>query len=139
MVIPYLTFHGNCAEALAFYQTVFGGQAKPPMLYGDYLPEGLNPVPEGFSAWIMHAELDLCGATVWLADEAPAPALGDNIKLTATLPTAQAAQAVFSALAQGGRVSLPPTDTFYSSFHAAVIDKFGIHWNLVAEAPPTAP
>jgi PhnB protein len=33
----------------------------------------------------------------------------------------------------GGKVTLPPTDTFYSTFHAAVKDKFGVDWNIVAD------
>ncbi len=34
------------------------------------------------------------------------------------------------------RVVLPPTVTFYSVFHAAVMDKFGVNWNVVAEEAP---
>ena len=26
--VPYLTFNGNCAEALEFYAEVFGGEAQ---------------------------------------------------------------------------------------------------------------
>ncbi|WP_395547665.1 MULTISPECIES: hypothetical protein [unclassified Lacrimispora] len=32
------------------------------------------------------------------------------------------------------RVVLPPTET--SVFHAAVTDKFGVNWNVVAEEAP---
>lgn len=31
---------------------------------------------------------------------------------------------------------IPPTETFYSNFHASLIDKFGVHWNIVAEEKP---
>lgn len=136
MVTPYLIFHGNCAEALAFYGEVFGGAAKGAMPYGDYVPEGPAPVPEGLAGWIMHAELDICGTNVWLADEPAIPAVGDNIRLSASVPTAGRARAIFDALAEGGRVSLPPTETFYSTFHAAVTDRFGVNWNVVAEEAP---
>ncbi len=29
-----------------------------------------------------------------------------------------------------------PKQTFYSVFHAAVTDKFGVNWNVVAEEAP---
>jgi PhnB protein len=34
------------------------------------------------------------------------------------------------------RVVLSPTETYYSVFHAAVTDKFGVNWNVVAEEAP---
>ncbi|GHU49823.1 hypothetical protein FACS1894127_3960 [Clostridia bacterium] len=43
---------------------------------------------------------------------------------------------VFDALCVGGKITLPPTETFYSVFHAAVTDKFGVSWNVVAEETP---
>ncbi len=36
----------------------------------------------------------------------------------------------------GDYVTLLPTETFYSVFHAAVTDKFGVNWNVVAEEAP---
>jgi PhnB protein len=33
-------------------------------------------------------------------------------------------------------VTLLPTETFYSVFHAAVTDKFSVSWNVVAEEAP---
>ncbi len=35
-----------------------------------------------------------------------------------------------------GEVTLPPTETFYSTFHAGLTDKFGIAWDIVAEEVP---
>jgi uncharacterized glyoxalase superfamily protein PhnB len=34
------------------------------------------------------------------------------------------------------REALPPIETFYSVFHAAVTDKFGVNRNVVAEEAP---
>ncbi len=56
--------------------------------------------------------------------------------LTATVPTGNEAASVFNALCKGGKVTLPPTETFYSVFHAAVTDKFGVNWDVVAEEAP---
>jgi uncharacterized glyoxalase superfamily protein PhnB len=39
---------------------------------------------------------------------------------------------LYNRIAQGH----PPTETFYSAFHAATVDEFGVHWNVVAEETP---
>ena len=78
----------------------------------------------------------ICGTNVWFADEAVPPVIGDNVKLSATVPTGKEAETIFEALSADGGVTLPPTDAFYSVFHASVTDKFGVNWNVVAEESP---
>jgi PhnB protein len=136
MITPYLTFNGNCGEAIDFYRAVFNCGEPNIMPYGDYMPEGSKTPAELLRTWIMHGEMAICGSNVWFADEAAPPAIGGNIKLTVTVPTKGEATAIFSALCDGGEVTLPPTETFYSLFHAAVADKFGVIWNVVAEEAP---
>jgi PhnB protein len=136
MITPYIIFNGRCKEALKFYKEVFQCDEPKVMLYDDYMPEGSKTPPELLRSWIMHGEMVVCGTNLWFADEAASPAAGDNIKLSATVPTREDAATIFSALCSGGDVTLPPTETFYSVFHAAVTDKFGINWNVVAEEVP---
>ena len=85
----------------------------------------------------MHGEMVICGTNVWFADEAVPPKIGDNIKLSVIVSTGKEALNIFDALCVDGRITLPPTETFYSVLHAAVTDKFGINWNVVAEEAPT--
>lgn len=135
MLIPYINFHGQCRDALAFYQAVFDATAENVYPYGDYVPDGIVP-PEGLSEWIMHAELDVCGSRFWFADEAGPVAVGSNVKLGLTVDSTADAERIFQRLSEGGQVSLPPTETFYSRFHAAVTDRFGVCWNVVSAEPP---
>ncbi|WP_313181731.1 VOC family protein [Lacrimispora sp.] len=136
MITPYLTFNGNCKDALNFYRAVFHCDEPKVLPYGDYMPEGSKTPPELLRTWVMHAEMVVCGTNFWFADEAMPPRNGSNIKLTATVPTGKEATGIFDALCVGGEVVLPPTGTFYSVFHAAVTDKFGVNWNVVAEEAP---
>jgi PhnB protein len=106
------------------------------MNYGDYMPEGSKTPPELLRTWIMHGEMVICGTNIWFADEVASFTKGDSIKLSASVPTGKDAEAIFNALCDGGEVALPPTETFYSVFHAIVADKFGITWNVVAEEQP---
>ena len=137
MVTPYITFSGECREALDFYRTAFGAAVKMSLPYGDYVPEGVAIVPPDLKDWVLHAEMEICGTDFWFADEAAEPAVkGNMVKLTAKVPTAEEARKVFDALRANGRISLPPTETFYSKFHAGLTDKFGVNWNIVAEEGP---
>ncbi len=136
MVTPYLTFNGNCNAALEFYRAVFPCGEMKIMNYGDYMPEGSKTPPELLRTWVMHGEMEVCGTNMWFADEAVPVAKGENIKLAVSVPTGEKAAAIFSALCEGGTVTLPPTDTFYSVFHAAATDKFGVNWNIVALEQP---
>lgn len=139
MVNPYLVFHGQCGEALKFYQSVFGGEDARTLPYGEYVPEGLDTPPEGLREWVMHAEMEICGTKFWLADEAMPVRAGNTVRLTVTLPTVGECGRVFEALCAGGTVTLPPTETFYSTFHGAVVDRFGVGWNITAEEAPKRP
>jgi PhnB protein len=136
MITPYLTFHGKCKEAIEFYSVVFPCGEPNIMPYGDYMPEGSKTPPELLRTWVMHGEMVICGTNVWLADDSTSPVVGDNIGLSATVPTRKEAISIFEKLCDGGRVTLPPVETFYSVFHAAVTDKYGVNWNVVAEESP---
>lgn len=137
MVTPYLLFSGNCREALDFYANAFNTQVLMLQTYDDYIPLGLSSPPANLGTWVLHAQMQICGTLFWFADEAAAPvAKGTMVQLSATLPTKQEAQRVFQALGEGASITLPPTDTFYSRFHAGLTDRFGIGWNIVAEEAP---
>lgn len=139
MILPYIMFNGVCREALDYYQKIFGCPVKMVQTYGDYVPEGLEDIPPDLDRWILHAEMDLYGTTAWFADEAADPVHnGDNIRLTVTVPAREDAQKIYDRFNTSGalRIVLPPTETFYSTFHAEIFDKYGIGWNIVAEEAP---
>lgn len=136
MVTPYITFDGDCRLALDFYKTAFNSEVKMLQTYDEYVPEGIIP-PDNLSSWILHAEMEICGTPFWFADEAAEPVTkGTMVKLTVQVADAVEAQRIFDILSDGAYVTLPPTETFYSTFHAGLVDKFGISWNITAlEAP----
>lgn len=138
MVTPYLVFGGDCGAALDFYRSVFPCGEPKVMQYGDYMPEGSQTPPELLRTWIMHGEMEICGTNIWFADEAAPCAKGESIRLSVSVPTGKEAAAIFDALCAEGMVTLPPTETFYSVFHGAVTDRFGVNWNVVALEPPAS-
>lgn len=137
MIHPYITFSGECRQALMFYQQVFQAEPAGVLHYGEYVPDGLAEIPKNLAEWIMHGEMNICGVTCWFADEVMEPVTkGTMVKLTLTVADATEAQRIFEGLKTEGYVTLLPTETFYSTFHAGVIDRFGVSWNITAEEVP---
>ncbi len=144
MVTPYITFAGNCQEAIEFYKEVFNSTIKMVQSYGDYVPEGIVEPPDDLDTWILHAEMEICGTNFWFADEVAEPVNAGNtespwlqsgktmVKLTVQVPGAEEAQRIFDALNREAYITLPPVETFYSAFHAALMDRFGVGWNITA-------
>ena len=133
MVTPYIVFAGNCKEALEFYQRVFKSKVRMSQNYGEYIPVGIEKPPINLAMWILHAEMEIYGTNFWFADDVQSVTKGNMIRLTTIVPTAKEAKDIFEMLSDGGCVTLQPVETFYSTFHAAVTDTFGVNWNIVAE------
>lgn len=137
MVTPYITFSGECRVALEFYQFVFDSTAPKSLPYGDYVPEGITAIPSNLKDWILHAEMQICGTDFWFADEISEPVTkGNMVKLSAKVATSKEAQIIFDRLNVDAHITLPPTVTFYSTFHAGITDKYSVSWNIVAEESP---
>jgi PhnB protein len=138
LVTPYITFPVGCNKALDFYKAAFHTEIQMSYPYGDYVPEGIAVVPPNLKDWILHAEMQICGTVFWFADEAAEQVeKGNMVKLTVKVATAKEAQNIFDALSVDAHITLPPTETFYSTFHAGLTDKFGVSWNIVAEESPS--
>ena len=135
--MPYIHFQGQCADALAFYATVFGGTNLQTMRYADG--------PEAPPAWkdstrIMHGQVTIGDGTLMASDYPPGmegdPQKGFSVMQTA--PDVASGRAVFDQLARGGSVIEPFAATFFSPGFGMVQDKFGTHW-IISALPEAAP
>ena len=68
-VNPYLTFNGNCADALKFYQKVLGAQIEASFPFGEGPPE--MKVPAEWKDKIMHAKITIDGEIIMASDAPP--------------------------------------------------------------------
>lgn len=126
---PYLFFGGRCDEALAFYQAALGAEVEMRMRYQES-PEPPPPgmLPPDWGSKVMHASLRIGTCRVMVSDgcEAGTPFAGFSLSLA--LPEVTEVDRVFHALAEGGRVTMPLSTTFWSPRFGMLVDRFGIGW-----------
>jgi PhnB protein len=124
----YLFFNGNCAEAMRFYERTLGGKLERMMTYADS-PEA-EKCPPGSKDLIMHACLVLDGRMLMASDSAPGYENKgmSGFGLSLNYPTAAEARRAFDALADGGTVTMPLAETFWTDIFGMVTDRFGTPW-----------
>jgi PhnB protein len=126
-LIPYLSFDGNCAEAMRFYERVLKGRLIA-LLTNAQTPMA-DQTPEADKDRIMHAYLSFEGGSLYAGD-APSgqfqPTKGVNFTLT--YPTVDEARPVFEALAEGGQVAWGFEKTFWAEGAGMLVDRFGTPW-----------
>jgi PhnB protein len=125
---PYLTFDGNCAEAMRFYEGTLGGKLEVLMTHGE--SPMANQIPPGSADRIMHARLVIDGRRLMASDSmVGSPYAGmKGFSLSLVYPTVADATRVFDALADGGRVTMALQKTFWVEAFGMVVDRFGTPW-----------
>lgn len=122
---PYLSFDGDCREAMEFYQSCLGGKL-------DMQKVGDSPMKEsmpGKEEWVMHAMLTANGIVVMASDLMQDVALnkGNNITLTINGGSKEELKGFFDKLAEGGTVAHALEPAFFGTY-GDLTDKFGVHW-----------
>ena len=132
----YLSFDGNCAEAMRFYEGVLGGKLEALIRNGD--TPAAEHVPPGNAERIMHAYLTFPGGSL-MAGDAMAGETYEGIKgVSITLQYDDTAEAkrVFDALSEGGRVTMPWSPTFWAEAFGMATDRYGTPWIVNGKAIP---
>jgi len=129
-VQPYVFFDGRCEEAIEFYRKAIGAQVIMMMRFNES-PEPPQPgcTPPGSENKVMHASFRVGDSTILASD---GPCTGkpkfDGFALSLTVSNDADAKRLFSALSEGGQVTVPLTRTFFSSSFGMVADRFGVNW-----------
>jgi PhnB protein len=125
---PYLTFDGNCAEAMRFYERVLGGKLIA-LLTNSQTPVA-DQVPPGNEDRIMHARLEAEGIILMAGDALAGSAFSGmkGFSLTISYDDVDRAQRVFEGLSEGGKVTMEWSPTFWAERFGMVTDRFGTPW-----------
>jgi PhnB protein len=126
---PYLFFPGTCEEALEFYRKALGARIDMIMRFKES-PEPPPPgmVPEGWDDKIMHASFTIDGNFIMASDGCGDGEGFSGFSLSLSLPDEAAVNQAFSALSEGGNVTMPLSKTFWSPCFGMLTDRFGVGW-----------
>ncbi len=133
-IIPYLSFKGNCKEAVNTYINVFGGK----ILFISYWNENnYDMTPEQIGK-VMHVEFMIGDTRMSAGDSFDCKEVNTDIKLMIHMDSEAEALHVISVLSEGGTVLSPlgphpePDDDGCGSI---IKDRFGFTWIITCPNP----
>jgi len=126
----YLSYNGDCANAMKFYAQVLDARLEALITYGQ-MPNEM-PVPPEHADRVMHAYLVHPDFAIMAGDAPPGVPYASiqGCMLAITYPTVSDATRVFNALADGGKVGMPLAETFWADTFGMVTDRFGTPWGI---------
>ncbi|AWI25721.1 VOC family protein [Flavobacterium pallidum] len=129
-ISAYLTFNGNCRQAMQFYRDCLGGELQLQEL-GD-TPLGEN-MPPAMRHAILQATLTNSNLQLTATDMPDDDGLqrGNAVTLMLHCDTEEEIRRYYKKLSTGGRQAHPVEDVFGGGFSGDLIDKFGNRWLLV--------
>lgn len=133
----YLTFNGNCREAMTFYKECLGGELTLQTV-GD--SPMAHKMPRQMKRCVLHATLSSGAFKLMASDMVAAQGLvkGNSVSLLLNCSSEEEINRCFSLLTEGGVATHPLENTFYGGILGNLTDKFGNHWLLNYEEEKAA-
>jgi len=128
-VNPYLTFNGNCREAMNFYKTILGGELMLQTIGESPL---CQEMPPAMKENILHASLTNGQLVIMGSDMVSDNGLqkGNSVSLVLNCRSEDEIREFYTNLSEGGAATHPLEDTFWGALFGDLTDKFGNHWLL---------
>jgi len=119
-LVPHLVVR-NAKDAIDFYKKAFGAEERRRLL-----------TPTG---QILHAELQIGDARLFLAEEMPmggckSPQSLSGTSITLHVWSENAGATIERAVRAGATVTLPPMDAFWGDRYGRLKDPFGHEWSV---------
>ena len=127
---PYLGFRDTAAEAMAFYQSVLGGDLER-NTFGEYQ---MSDDPAEADK-IMHSQLMTHGGLTLMAADTPNSMEhnpGSSIAVSLSGEDEAELRGYFEGLSAGGTVTAPFETAPWGDTFGMLTDKFGINWMVNA-------
>jgi PhnB protein len=134
----YLTFDGNCGEAMAFYKKCLGGELS--QFKFSEMPGEMPAEMKGAEDRIMHACLTSGPVVLMASDNCPGMPFqkGNNFSINLACESVEEAEKLFGALSEKGNVTMPLGETFWAVRFGMLTDQYGIPWMFNVEKPQSA-
>lgn len=129
-ISAYLSFDGNCREAMQFYQQCLGGELT-------LLTVNSTPMAHEFPAdkqdQIIHSALIHDNMTLMATDMGTSKIThGNTVSLSLACDTLDELHHAFTKLSDGATIINPPHE-FFSGTMAVLNDKHGFNWMLYSD------
>src|SRR5258708_12323115 len=135
-VQPYLSFEGHAQEAIDFYKSALGATVDMIMHFKDAPPEMQAQMSPDSKDKIMHAAFKIGDTQVMASDgrcSGKASFSGVTLSLNAT--SNAEADKLFNSLAQGGKLEMPMSQTFFPTPFRMLADNFAATWISITPNP----
>lgn len=126
----YLSFNGNCRQALTFYAEQLGGQVVAMQTFGE--TPGCEGLSEDVRAAILHGRVDVGPFSLMGTDatpDHPYPGISGAYVVADVDDVAQA-ETLFTALSDGAQIEMPLQQTFWAQRYGILADRFGVRWMI---------
>ncbi len=130
----YLTFDGNCTEAMALYEKVFKVKMAYSCTYGQEESMSAMNLSDADKNKILHCYLPISEHTALMGADyvdgcgAPKVQRGNHISINISPDTEDEAKRIFAELSEGGNIIMPLEKTFWNALYGMFTDRFGINW-----------
>jgi PhnB protein len=131
-----LMFNGQCEAAFTFYAQHLNATIVGVARYAGSPMAG--SVPPEWGDKVMHGSIAVGDTIIAGADVHSLhyrQPRGFSVLLGVAIP--EDADRIFQALADGGTVTVPLQETFWSARYGAVTDQFGVPWEINCAQQPT--
>lgn len=133
-IYPFLSFNGNCREAMFFYQECFGGD-----LHLNYLKDAPGPqgFPEEMSHLIVSARLISGHIKLFASDltDEEGIAKGNRVSLLFSGTHNSHFKSIFNKLSGKGKITCPISDKMLAGEWASLTDRYGVQWIFASKTP----
>jgi PhnB protein len=131
----YLTFNGNCREAMEFYKKCLGGELIFQIIGESPLSEKM---PKKMKDCILHSTLTK-GALVLMGSDMVAESgliRGNSVSLALQCSSEEEIRTCYVKLSTGGHATHPLETTFWGALFGELTDIHGNRWLLHFEKKP---
>ena len=131
----YLSFRGNCEEAMNFYKECLGGTFESMKYFKDGPEEmGGHKLADDMKDKVMHMTWRFGGGNIVMAsDGMDQEESSGKIKLSISMNDPDRMEEVFNKMVTGGQVIMAPEDTFWGAKFGMLTDKYGFTWMFNCE------
>ncbi len=134
-LIPYLMMNGNAKEAIHFYEKALDAQLLFMQTFGEMPEDPQMAMPPEAKDRVSHAMIKIGESDMMFSDTFPGQphAIGSQVTICISTDDKDKTKRFYDALQDGGQVSMPLQETFFSPGYAVVTDKFGVTFQLFTE------